>query len=69
MVKKQSPRNFTRYVVRVQRKIVHGGITERPLEERVAEHKGKWPDGSVKKVGPKVTEKTAREWEKEKGYS
>jgi len=48
---------------------VHGGITERPLEERAAEHKGKWPSGSVKKVGPKVTEKTAREWEKEKGYS
>ena len=69
MAGKQNPRNFTRYVVRVQRKIVHGGITERPLEERVAEHKGKWPSGSVNKVGPKVTEKTAREWEKKKGYS
>ena len=69
MARKQSPRNFTRYVVKVQRKTVHGGITERPLEERAAEHKGKWPSGKVKKVGPKVTEETAREWEKEHGYS
>jgi hypothetical protein len=69
MAGKQSPRNFTRYVVRVQRKIVHGGIAERPLEEREAEHKVEWPSSSVKKVGPKVTEKTAREWERKKGYS
>jgi len=69
MAKKQSPRDFTRYVVRVKRKIVHGGITQRPLEERAAEHKAKWPNATVQKVGPKVTEETARVWEKEKGYS
>ena len=69
MAKKQNPRNFTRYVVKIGNTIKHGGITERPLEERAVEHKGKWPSGSVKKVGPKVTEKTAREWEKDKGYS
>lgn len=63
------PRKFTRYQVRVNRKIVHGGITERPLEERLAEHQQKWPKATIKQVGPKVTEQTARKWEQEKGYS
>jgi len=69
MAKKASPRTFTRYVVKVRNRTVHGGITERPLEERTTEHKGKWPDSHVNKVGPKVTEETARKWEKEHGYS
>ena len=69
MGKKQNPRDFTRYDVKVQRKNVHGGITERPLEERAAEHEKKWPGCNVKKVGPKVTEETARKWEKDHGYS
>ena len=66
---KQRPRNYRRYVVRAKRKIVHGGITERPLEEREAEHKRKWPNARVSQVGPAVTEETARKWEKEHGYS
>lgn len=69
MAKKPSPRNFTRYVVKIGNKTVHGGITERPLEERASEHKRNWPSSHVNKVGPKVTEKTAREWEEEHGYS
>ena len=68
MARKQSPRTFTRYVVKVERKTVHGGITERPLEERAEEQKRKWPSGNIKKVGPKVTEETARKWEKELDY-
>ena len=63
------PRNFIRYQVRNKRKIVHGGITERPLEERLAEHQQKWLKATIKQVGPKVTEETARKWEKDKGYS
>ena len=63
------PRTFTRYEVRVGRKKVHGGITERPLDQRAAEHKRKYPGAKVTKVGPKVTEKSARQWEKDKGYS
>jgi predicted GIY-YIG superfamily endonuclease len=69
MAKKQSPRNYIRYIVKKGGKTMHGGITERPLEERREEHKRKWPSASVKKVGPKVTEKTAREWEKKQGFS
>ena len=64
------PRNTTRYQVRVNRRIVHGGITERTLEERLAEHKQKFgPNATISQVGPKVTEETGRKWEKDKGYS
>ena len=63
------PRKFTRYQVRSKRKIVHGGITERTLEERLSEHRQEWPNATITKVGPKVTEETARKWEKDEGYS
>jgi len=69
MAKKQTPRNFTRYIVKVKNKNVHGGVTERPLEERAKEHKQKWPTCRVQKVGSKVSEKTARKWEEYHGYS
>ena len=69
MARKQNPRNFTRYVVKTGNKILHGGITERPLEERAEEHKRRWPNSHVNKVGPKVTEETARQWEKDGGFS
>ncbi|MCH7779177.1 MAG: GIY-YIG nuclease family protein, partial [Gemmatimonadetes bacterium] len=49
-------------------KIVHGGITD-DLERREAEHQKKWPKGHIKQVGPRTTEKVAREWEKDKGYT
>ncbi len=65
----QAPRDYARYQVRVNHKIVHGGITTRTLEERLAEHQATWPNATISKVGPKVTEDTARQWEKDKGYS
>ena len=67
--KKQAPRNHTKYLVKKGNKILHGGITARPLEERAAEHGRTYPGSRVVKQGPKVTERTAREWEKEHGYS
>ena len=48
--------------------IRYGGITT-DFEERKQRHKQKWPQSIVRKVGGKVTEETAREWEKEEGYS
>ena len=69
MAKNQAPRNFTRYIVKVKNKNIHGGITERPLEERAKEHEKKWPNCHVVKVGPKVSEEAARKWEEEHGYS
>jgi len=63
------PRNFRKYVVRVGRRKVHGGITTRPLEEREREHQQKWPDARVLQVGHATTEDAARKWEKEQGYT
>ena len=47
---------------------MHGGITN-DLDRRESEHRQKWPNGHIKKVGRKTTEDAARKWEKDKGYS
>ena len=61
-------RPYQRYKVHVNGKVKHGGITT-DFEERKQRHKLDYPDSIIRKVGGKVTEKTAREWEKEEGYS
>ena len=61
-------RPYTRYTVSVNGQIAHGGITT-DFERRKQEHKQNHPKSIIRKIGGKVTEKTAREWEKEKGYS
>lgn len=63
------PRNHRRYVVRQNRKVVHKGISKRPLEQRLQEHHQKWPNATISQAGPAVTEETARKWEKDQGYS
>ena len=63
-----SKRPYQRYKVHDKGKVVHGGITT-DFEERKQRHKQQWPDSIIRKVGGKVTEKTARDWEKEEGYS
>ena len=61
---KQKPRDTSRYNLRLNRKIIHKGITKRPLEERLAEHQKEHPGATISKVGPKITEDAAREWER-----
>ena len=61
-------RDTCKYQFKVVNKIVHGGITG-DLEQREKEHQQKWPKGHIVQVGLKTTEKAAREWEKEKGYT
>ncbi|MCZ6860547.1 MAG: GIY-YIG nuclease family protein [Alphaproteobacteria bacterium] len=61
-------RNTYKYQVRVGRKIVHGGITN-DLERREQEHQQEWPKAKLSQVGRRTTEKAAREWEKDKGYT
>lgn len=61
-------RKIYKYQFKVGRKIVHGGITV-DLERREQEHKQKWPEGHIVKVGRVTTEDAAREWERDKGYS
>ncbi len=63
------PRPFLKYQGRVERKIVHGGITERSLEERQQELDRKYPGIKLTQVGPATTEEAARKWEKDKDYS
>ena len=48
--------------------VEHGGITT-DFDRRKQEQKREYPNSIIRKVGGKVTEKTAREWEKEEGYS
>lgn len=62
-------RTFRRYQGRVGRETVHGGITERSLEERQQELNQEYPGIKLTQVGPAVSEETARIWEKEKGYT
>ena len=63
-----SKRPYQRYRVHVKGKVAHGGITT-DFECRKQRHKQDYPNSIIRKVGGKVTEKTAREWEKEEGYS
>ena len=46
------PRDTCKYYVKIGNKIVHGGITS-DLDRREQEHKQKWPNGHIFKVGRK----------------
>ena len=62
------PRKTYKYYFKVSKRIVHGGITK-DIERREMEHKQKWPNGHIYKVGNITTEEAARKWEKEKGFN
>ena len=62
-------RDTRKYEFKVGNKVVHRGISKRPLEEREAEHQRKWPTGHIKQVGIATTEEGARDWEKDVGAS
>jgi len=59
-------RPYQRYKVHVRGKVIHGGITT-DFDRRKQEHKQEYPNSIIRKVGGKVTEESAREWEKEQG--
>ena len=65
----REPRDTSKYQFKIGNRVVHGGITSRPLEEREKEHQQNWPKGHIKQVGRKTTEEAARKWEKDNGYS
>lgn len=62
------PRNTYKYLFKVGKKTVHGGITN-DLERREEEHKQKWPKGHIFQVGRQTTRDAAIDWEDEKGFS
>ena len=73
-------RGTSKYVFKVGNKIVHGGITDRDIEERGQEHQnsgsvtrenGKiydWSKGHIVKVGHKTTREGGLNWERDNGY-
>ena len=54
-------RNTYKYHVKVGRKIIYSGITN-DLERRSAEHKSRWPNSHVVKVGRRTTREQAAIW-------
>ncbi len=62
------PYDTYKYQFKVGNKIVHGGITK-DLKRREQEHQHDHPKGRIKQVGRITTEKAARKWEKDKGYT
>jgi hypothetical protein len=63
-----SKRPYQCYKVHVGDKVPHGGITT-DFERRKEELKREYPNSIIRKVGGKVTEETARDWEKKEGFS
>lgn len=53
------------YDFKVGQKIKHSGFTK-DLERREAEHKRRWPNGHLVKIGAAKTEEAARKWEETK---
>ena len=56
-------RNTTKYHLIKCRKVVHRGITDRPLEDRESEHQTEYPGSHIKQIGRKTTRERALEWE------
>ena len=57
------PRNTYKYHVKKGGKIIYRGITI-DLERRGAEHKARWPDSHIHKVGRRTTREKALDWER-----
>ena len=65
MAAKRAKRDHYRYRLRrPDGTLIESGITKRPLDVRLREHRRKYPRATIHQEGPRVSEKTAREWEK-----
>ena len=61
-------RDTYKYLVKRGNTVLDGGITK-DLERREQERQQEYPGSHLMKVGIRSTEKGARKWEKEEGYS
>jgi predicted GIY-YIG superfamily endonuclease len=61
-------RDTYKYHFKVGKKIVYRGVTNN-LERREAEHRKRWPNGKIHKVGIRMTRSNALDWEKHGGKS
>lgn len=64
MPERPKPRDTYKYVVKQGKKIILKGVTN-DLERREAEHKVRYPDSHVAKVGRKTTREQALKWARE----
>jgi hypothetical protein len=62
-------RNTAKYHLIEARKVVHRGITDRPLEDREFEHQKEYPKSPIKQIGRRTTREKALEWERNGGKS
>ena len=60
-------RNTAKYHLILDRKVVHRGVTDRPLQEREREHQGEFPGSHIKQIGHRTTREKALGWEQEGG--
>ncbi len=57
-------RSTYRYLFKVGGKVVHCGITT-DLARREQEHRRRWPNGRIERVGPATTHEEAWNWERQ----
>ena len=60
-------RNTAKYHLIKDKKIVHRGITDRPLEESECEHQTECRGSHIKQIGRRTTREKALEWERNGG--
>jgi hypothetical protein len=60
-------RETAKYHLKQGGKIVHRGITDRPLEEREQEHQDEFPGAKIAQVGRRTTREKALDWERKGG--
>jgi len=65
---KQQDRDTYKYILKVGRKVVHGGITN-DLARREREHRQRWPNARITQVGRRTTREAAKRWEEDNGYA
>lgn len=60
-------RETAKYHLKRGAKVVHRGITERPVEEREREHQKRFPGTKIVKIGRRTTREKALGWERRGG--
>jgi len=60
-------RMTAKYHLIKNRKVVHRGITDRPLQDRAYEHQEAYPGSHIKQIGRRTTREKALEWERSGG--
>lgn len=63
------PRNWYTYEFKRGNKVLHGGMTQDPIDREKRHQQDIDPKGHLKIIGKAKTEDGARKWEDDMGYS